>query len=315
MRLGAWLTIGHDDYLGHAHPDVAVTNVFEDPMVDTVCPANPEVVRYAIALAGDVARHEVDEVVVESLHFHPLEHGHHHERYLIDLGPLDRFLLGLCFCGACRASARTAGVDSGSLTKAVGQHLDRSFASARHVDHDPITTESVAGLWDGELAAYLASQRADVTRAHASVADALAGTGTDLVVLDQTGALRGFSDGRPPSGAVTDDAWLLGLDPAAISRICSAYQVLAYARDADAVAQDVRGYRSVLDGACLLRAVLRPGHPDCHETANLTLKVEAALAAGASGVDFYNYGMARLEEVDRVRVALSGADRPLSKGD
>jgi hypothetical protein len=268
-----------------------------------------------MALAGDVARHEVDEVVVESLHFLPLEHGHHHERYLIDLGPLDRFLLGLCFCAACRASARTAGVDTGSLTNAVRQHLDRSFASARHVDHEPITMASVAGLWAGELDAYLISQRADVTRAHASVADALAGTGTDLVVLDQTGAFRGFADGRPPSGAVTDDAWLLGLDPAAISRVCSSYQVLTYARDVQDVAQDVKRYRSVLDDDCTLRAVLRPGHPDCRDAANLTRKVDAALVAGASEIDFYHYAMARLEDLDRVRVALSGADRSFSKGD
>ena len=49
-------------------------------------------------------------MLAESLHYHPLEHGAHHERYFVELGTAARLLLGLCFCdalpgGCARATA------------------------------------------------------------------------------------------------------------------------------------------------------------------------------------------------------------------
>ena len=78
-------------------------------MLTELCPANPDVVAYVRALSGDIARRGVRTIVAESLHYHPLEHGYHHERYFLHLGARTRFLLGLCFCEHCLALSRRRG--------------------------------------------------------------------------------------------------------------------------------------------------------------------------------------------------------------
>lgn len=112
MRVRAWTVFLHNYALGEAYPDCACRNAFGDPHLTDLCPANPDARAYVRALSGDIAAHGVAAVVAESLHYHGLEHGFHHERYFIDLGPLGRYLLGLCFCEHCMAAARGSGVDT-----------------------------------------------------------------------------------------------------------------------------------------------------------------------------------------------------------
>jgi hypothetical protein len=95
MELHAWTVFAHNTRLATEHPDAAVRNVYGDPQLTYLCPANPDVVAFSRALAGDIARYGCDTLLAESLHHHPLEHGFHHERYLIEIGQIDRLLLGL----------------------------------------------------------------------------------------------------------------------------------------------------------------------------------------------------------------------------
>jgi len=111
LNTRGWAVFLHNYALGEAHPECACQNVFGDALLTDLCPANPDVRAYVRALAGDIASKGVAAVVAESLHYHGLVHGFHHERYFIELGTLGRFLLGLCFCDSCRMSAEGRGVD------------------------------------------------------------------------------------------------------------------------------------------------------------------------------------------------------------
>jgi hypothetical protein len=53
MQMHAWTVFLHNSTLAGRYPDCAVRNVFGDAYVTDLCPANPEVRRYAVALAGD----------------------------------------------------------------------------------------------------------------------------------------------------------------------------------------------------------------------------------------------------------------------
>src|SRR5205807_1465358 len=125
----AWTVFLHNHTLGTAHPDCACRNAFGDAHLTDLCPSNPDVRAYVTALTADIGSKGVAAVVAESLHFHGLEHGFHHERYFIELGALGRYLLGLCFCDHCLEAARRRGVNAEKLRVEVVRELERRFAA------------------------------------------------------------------------------------------------------------------------------------------------------------------------------------------
>lgn len=55
-----------------------------------------------------------------------------------------------------------------------------------------------------------------------------------------------------------------------------------------------------------LRVILRPGHPDTDSAEHYRAKAAAAVDGGADRVDVYNYGMAPLSVLERVRARDGG---------
>ena len=90
MHVDAWTVFLHVDREHDLPAGLAEETCFGDPLPTQLCPANPDVRRYAVTLAREVARRGVRAVIAESLHHHPLEHGYHHERYFVALPPLAR---------------------------------------------------------------------------------------------------------------------------------------------------------------------------------------------------------------------------------
>jgi hypothetical protein len=99
-------------------------------------------------------------------------------------------------------------------------------------------------------------------------------------------------------------SWKIGIDPALIAAHCDEFQAIGYAADPGRVAGDLRAYQALLEGRTDLRVALRPLPPDCHDAANLAAKLAVVRAAGASVLDLYHYGFARLETLDLIRAAL-----------
>ncbi|WP_329224332.1 hypothetical protein [Streptomyces canus] len=303
--LHGWTVFLHNTTLGLAHPDITQENCFGDRAAPAdLCPANPDVRAYAVALARSVARQGVDAVVSESLHFGSFGHGYHHERSFVPLGPVEEFLLGLCFCPSCVERADAAGVDSAAAraeaTRIVGRLLDGA---------DPLqgalVPEELADVAGEPLAAYVRARCDTVTSLAAAVADAVASDGSRLVFLDLTGAVKGYADGLPTGPLAAEEAWRIGVDPAAVGAVVADYAVLAYARDPARIAADTAAYRAALPDACNLRTVLRPGAPDTASADALAEKTAAATGPGrADAVDFYHYGLLPFPVLDRIPTAL-----------
>ncbi|WP_369036168.1 hypothetical protein [Streptomyces adonidis] len=301
--LHGWTVFLHNTTLGLAHPDVTQQNCFGDRAAPAdLCPAHPDVRAYAVALACAVARQGVDAVVAESLHYGTFGHGYHHERSFVPLGPLEDFLLGLCFCDHCTARAQAAGADPEAARTEAARLVARVLDGA-----DPHLAELTAiDALPAPLAAYVRTRLATVTSLAATVADAVAGEGSQLLFLDLTGAVKGYADGRPTGALAVDEAWRIGVDPAAVGAVVPGYVVLAYARDVERVADDTAAYRDVLPADCALRVVLRPGAPDTTSAEHLAAKTVAATGpGGADAVDFYHYGLVPFPVLDRVPVALA----------
>ena len=113
MHVQAWVVFLHVDWRDDLIGAVA-RNAFDDPFLTDLCPANPDARAYAVALAADVARYRPASIVAESLSYPLLEHGYHHERYLLHLGPLAVPFELSCSESSTRVTPTVASTSAGS---------------------------------------------------------------------------------------------------------------------------------------------------------------------------------------------------------
>ncbi|WP_061299188.1 hypothetical protein [Herbidospora cretacea] len=312
LAFHGWAVFLRSPALGAAHPGTTVRNCFGDRSAPAdLCPANPDVRAYAVGLARAVARQGVDSVVADSLHFAAFTAG----RSYIPLGPMDAFLLGLCFCHHCLLRATQLGVNAEvareECARIVGGVLDGDPPAQGQVTRAALT--AYAGP---EVVAYARARSETVTSLVAEVSAAVTEEGSQLTFMDATGALKGAADGLPTAGLSAHDAWQIGVDLVALGDLVPSFAVLAYARDAARIADDLAAYSRSVGKDRELRAVLRPGMPDIEgwgerrrdvdSTERLAAKVRAAKAAGAAGVDFFAYGLVSRKVLSRIDGALSG---------
>ena len=303
LRIRAWTVYLHNFTLGESHPDCASRNAFGDPYLTDLCPSNPQVRAFCRALTTDIASKGVDCVVAESLHFHGLEHGFHHERYFIDLGAFGRYLLGLCFCDHCLAAADKRGVQAKRLREEARRELERRFAASPAGDHELVRAE-VAAFAGGELEGYLETRADTVASLAGEAAAAAAAEGATFAFIDLSGAVKGYATGRPSGDAAPTIAWQFGIDIPAVAAACGQVEAIGYAAEPDRLRFDLAAYRSSVGEPNRLSAVMRPMAPDCESADNLARKLAIAQEAGAVEVGFYHYGFMRLESLDLIRSAL-----------
>lgn len=285
MKLHAWTVFLHNDRLGFQHPDCAPANAFGDRSLTDLCPANPDVRAYVLALVAEHGRYGVDAIRAESLHFHGLRHGYHHERYFEQLGPLTEALLGICFCEHCRAHADRLGVPADEVRDVVRAEIRRRLAD-EDAAADDTALDSLAG---GALAAYIDAAAATVTELAAEAAAVAAEHGIRLSYMDADG---------PGAG------WLSGIDLPALAKAVPQVETLGYARTAAEVREKVAAF--ALHGVApeALAVILRPMSKDCAGPENLAEKIRVLAGLGVPEVEFYNYGLMRLSSMDRIGSAL-----------
>ena len=303
LKARAWTVFLHNHSLGAGHPECACRNAFGDAHLTDLCPSNPDVRAYVIALSGDIAARGVSTVVAESLHFHGLEHGFHHERYFIELGPLGRHLLGLCFCEHCLEAARRRGVDAEQLRTEVRRELERRFAADPEPDAHELAKKKVGEFAGGELAAYIETRADTVTSLVAEAAESAHSTGAAFAFIDLSGAVNGYATGRPQGSPVPDIAWQFGIDARGVAAACGQLEAIGYAADPERLRLDLTAYRSAIGSEEKLSVILRPMAPDCDSPENLATKLAIARELGVVEAGLYHYGFMRLESLDLIRTA------------
>src|ERR1700730_7532263 len=160
----AWTNNMHSTNLASANPTCCIRNAFGDEYITSLCPANPDVRAYVRTLNSDLARYPLDALLVESICYMPFDHGYHHERALVSISPLARFLLGLCFCPHCIAAATKAGVDGERLRAYVADQLDRHLAgTASDLDNAALSRERVEQFGGGDMVGMLGARQSVVT--------------------------------------------------------------------------------------------------------------------------------------------------------
>jgi hypothetical protein len=306
MRVNAWAVFLHNDRLGFAHPECATQNAFGDRYLTDLCPSNPDVLMYARMLASDTARYDVSTILSESLHFHGLGHGYHHERYFEELGGVGVYLLGLCFCEHCLQAARQSGVDAEMVHRSVRDKLERRFSGRSSEDPERLTREELEPFGGEEMLGYLDARTETVTSLVDEVATAASGGGVGFAVLDLCGTEKGFATGHPEGEAAPALGWQMGIDHAALVSVCDTVSATGYAADPGRLNLDLEAYQALIPDASRLGLVLRPMPPDCRSAENLAAKVALARERGLERLDFYHYGFCRLDALDWIHQALAG---------
>jgi hypothetical protein len=286
LAVRAWTVFLHNGALAAAYPECAPENAFGDRYVTELCPANPDARAYARALAADIAALGVAGICSEALHYLGLEHGYAHERYFVPLGARVRYLLGLCFCEHCLAAAHAAGVDGEAVRRDGREAIERAFAGddpGGEPEHDE----------------YARVREQVVTSLVGEVAEAAGETPFEFIEL--SGAVKGYADGLPTGDPSPTIAWQLGVDVEAAAAACSGIEAMGYAADPVGVARDLDTY-----GERAVSVIFRPSTPDCESPEDLRAKVELARDRELRRVDFYHYGLMRLDALDWIHAALRG---------
>ena len=141
-----------------------------------------------------------------------------------------------------------------------------------------------------------------VTSLGSDVAAAVRAEGAEFAFMDLSGAIKGYATGRPTGDAAPSIAWQLGVDVAAVAEVCGSLEAIGYARDPGRLRIDLEAYRK-LAGEAPLSVVLRPAPPDCDSPQNLREKIRLAAELDLARVDFYHYGLMRLDALDLIREA------------
>jgi hypothetical protein len=304
LRVRAWTVFLHNYTLGAAHPECACRTAFGDALLTDLCPSNPDVRSFVRALSADIASKGVESVVAESLHFHSIEHGFHHERYFIELGLFGRFLLGLCFCDHCMEAARRRGVQAEKLRLETSRELERRFAADPVPEPPELVREMVGAFAGGEMAGYLETRAATVDSLVAEAAKAAAAEKASFAFIDLSGAVKGYATGRPQGRPAAEISWQFGIDVAGVAAASGQLEAIGYAADPERLRVDLAAYRSGLGPERRLSLIMRPMAPDCETAENLAAKLAIAREMGVVDVGFYHYGFMRLQSLDLIRSAL-----------
>ncbi len=288
LDLIAWTVFLHSSYLAEKHTDCAQVSCTGDISTAVLCPANPAVRAYAIALSRDlVENYGIASLECESLAYGGFGHSHYHLKYGVDLGPGGRFLLALCFCPACRTAARDAGLDPDELARAVEARAREALSSGRSI---PETPEELAAAVP-QLAEYVHMRENTVATLVQEVRDA-AGVPVSFI----------FMGDRPTSGA----------DRKRIASIVDYVETLSYTADPERTRQTVSRLLPDLRAPDQLLVGLQAYPPASPDAETLQANIEEAAGLGIRRFSFYNYGIMPLPNLNWVQKAIGAAQKSLA---
>ncbi|MFC2249078.1 hypothetical protein ACETRX_05595 [Labrys portucalensis] len=288
-RVSCWTVCLHNTRLGMLHPGHVTRNAFGNPNYYNLCPSSPAARDYVVTLVEDVTRnYKPDMLELESPNFMGFAHEYHHEKDGVGLNAEDDFLLSLCFCEHCLARASRAGVDGRAASETVRRFI--ADLCEREIPERQFPDFPAAGIdafkpWR-DLHAFLAWRSEPVTSLIREIRQK-ADPATKLVLID------------------LKDGWLGGVDHAAVGEICDGLILCCYDMTPAEIGEVLAAGRKALPPGKFLGAGFRVFYPENRGAADLVARVEAAVAAGAEGINFYNYGLIPAKRLDWVRAAVT----------
>ena len=293
MAVSCWTVCLHNTRIGMAYPQATTRNAFGDPNYYSLCPSHPDARAYVRALVADLSNnYRPDAIELESPCFMGFAHEYHHEKDGVGLQAEDDFLLSLCFCPSCLARSRAAGVDGeraqATVRRWIAEACEREVPAPRWPDF-PAAGLDVFKPY-GEVYDYLMWRFEPVTSLVAELREATAPQ-TKVYLID------------------LKDGWIGGCDLAAIGKVCDGAILCAYGMTPEATEALMRHGRAVLGPDKYLGTGFRVFYPEMADAEQLALRSRAAIAGGATGINYYNYGLIPQKRLEWVGGAVASLPR------
>ncbi len=283
LETRSWVVCCHNTPLGRAYPDTVVRTAFGDPLYHNLCPSNDDVRTYLRSLVSDVASQGVSTIELEALQFQGYAHGEHHEREGIALGSIPRFLLGLCFCDACRRAATRAKVDIDTVHRFTKATLEEYFQKPETMEERYPTIRSLpAGVFDEFL-----GWRCRVI----------------TTLIEELASQAKGVQLRPIVNFDPDWRMMVGVDVRAVAAITGGVLMPGYVRDAAALRPVLGRMQESLAGHAITVG-MQVGLPESGGKPEFMDRMNLARELGITSFNFYNYGFIPLERLDWIREAM-----------
>ena len=280
LPLSAWTVFHHSSTLGARYPHLTARNLYGDAYPYALCPTHPAVQEYAVALARSMAVMGCFETIdLETIGFLGYYHGFHHEMTAVPVGPLEQFLLSLCFCEACRKEGERRCNDMNQLAADLRRLLDRKLQSDDAAGRHPDNMGELAGL----IALMpplqqLIRQRLEIVSM--LVARIRAAIGRTRLAVYTSGFV-----GAP------SNIWMEGVDIEKLRDLVDRFHLLAYAEDPELANADLAQCLFLAKDASRLNLTLSLGLPSTPTLGHAMAKVQYAWKQGIRSFSFYNYGL------------------------
>lgn len=295
ISLAAWMPVLHNSGVGNAHPEIVVENPWGDRITHTMCPSNDIVGDLVVDVVSDVASIGVfDRILLESIEYLPLRHGHHHEVIGVALDPDTDFLSSLCFCRACMARLAKEGVDGPAVRAWVCENVDAALSGTTRSQASWADLEAGA---DGAFGRYLRVRESGPSQLTVRAADAIRKADPNITV-----ACLDFGPLYPlgPNGR----RWQNGVDLDVVLPVVDELHPTFYFTDAAVLAERVGTYNDVIAGDARQVPAIRAILPQTEGPNGLADQL-ASTAEHASGFTFYNYSFMGLETLDWIKSAVA----------
>ena len=253
--------------LDHIPPQFAQITCTGDRLDHQLCPMQPQVRKYALALAADIcSASDVDVLECESLSFGGFGHTHYHPKIGLDLGSGGRFLFSLCFCNACMAEAEAVNIDVMAIRAKALEATEAIFESGE--PNHKKAGDLIAA--DPELAAFARLRDASVTGLVRSVVNAAQ---------------------KPVRILAMGDRHTTALDIAEVAPFVDSVEYLCYSPDPERLRRTIVTAEKETGSATKVGVGLQAYPPASPDSTTLGKSVEVARICGAGLISFYNYGI------------------------
>ncbi|MCY3800718.1 MAG: hypothetical protein OXG46_03985 [Chloroflexi bacterium] len=294
LDLNAWTVVLHNSRLATTHPDCAMHTVLGDPLKHHLCPSNPESRHYAVALASDLAAsYDLRSIELEAFGFHPFLHETHHPKVGAPLGEWGDYLLSICFCPSCKVRGEDAGVDVASVAQLIESEVLRILQgdSDEAPEHSAEAGRERLEAEHSEFAAYSETLENSVVSLVSEIKAAVEAVAETRVLLIGRGLER---------KSLLSDPGLTRAVQSADGLITAVYgqtptetaQSLITASEQAAGQEVILGHQT--------------HYPEIPNSDVWREKVSVSIEGGATGLNFYNYGISTINQLRGIKRALQG---------
>jgi len=291
--INAWAVYFHNSAVGKQNPEAAQINGLGQKLLASLCPSNPSAQGYAMGLTNDLISRGIKSIAAESVHFHGLIHGEHHERYFIELSEISQYLLGFCLCIYCQSAAEAAGADAKKLAIEISAALNKVIKDTDSWLGKELSIDNLVSIFGIDIKKWISSQERTLIELNTKLAK----------LAHSAGATLRWVGHLPLIGGI-DQSWRIGINPTELSQVVDVIEALFYCPSTSEISELAQSYLSRIQSPKKITGILRPTYPDNSSQSELAERVQALKNIGISNIDFYLFDVWRERDLDWIKQAL-----------